>query len=217
MTDRSEARENMIEGQVRTNDVTDSRIIDVMGRLPRESFVPKSKQSLAYMGKNLEIRDGRYLMGPRAFSKLAQEAKVQETDLVLVIGCGAGYATAVLAEIADSVVAVESDETLAEQASARLSELGIDNVAVITGPLPNGLPDQGPYDVIFFDGAIPERCAAIEDQLKEGGRMVAIIQEGPVGRAHLIERVSGRMTELTCFDASVPNLPGFEKEREFVF
>lgn len=217
MSDFAAARANMIEGQVRTNDVTDLRILDIMGRLPREAFVPKPKQSLAYMGKNLDIGGGRYLMGPRAFSKLAELAEVKATDLVLVIGCGAGYATAVLAEIADSVVAVESDPALAEQAANRLSTLGIDNVAVITGPLDKGLPEQGPYDVIFFDGAIPERCPEIEAQLKDGGRLVAIVQDGPVGRARLVERVGDNVTEITRFDATVPSLPGFEKAREFVF
>lgn len=217
MTDFESARRNMLEGQIRTNDVSNQDLQAVMMEVPRELFVPGNQLSLAYSDNNLEIADNRYLMRPRAFSKLAQETRVSDSDLVLVVGCATGYAAAVMGKMAESVIALESDEDLAAKATATLGELEIDNVAVISGALRDGLADQGPYDVIFFDGALSERCPQIEQQLADGGRLAVIIQNGPVGRATIVVRNKDNFVATEPFDASVAQLPGFEHEGEFAF
>lgn len=217
MTDFESARKNMLEGQIRTNDVSDKNLQAVMLDVPRERFVQKTRQSLAYSDTNIEIAEGRYLMRPRAFSKLMQAARIAPGSVALVIGCATGYSAAVLGKLAESVIALESDEALATSATATLGELEIDNVAVVSGPLTNGLAEQGPYDVIFVDGAIAERSQKIESQLADGGRLVAIVQSGPVGRATVVTRDRDSFVAVEHFDASVPLLPGFEQVSEFVF
>lgn len=216
MTDFEAARTNMLEGQIRTNDVSDPNIQRAMMAIPRERFVPKSRQSIAYMSKNVEIAPGRYLMSPRTFGKLAQAAEVKSTDLVLVVGCATGYAAAILGLIADSVVALECDGDMAAAASKLLSDLEVDNVAVVTGPLNEGLANQGPYDLIFFDGSVPKGLDELTSQLRDGGRLAAIIQDGPIGNAHVYERAGDNVTSRIVFDADVPQLPGYEKSPEFV-
>jgi protein-L-isoaspartate(D-aspartate) O-methyltransferase len=217
MADFESTRANMLEGQVRTNDVSDKPLQGVIMDLPREQFVPKALRSVAYTDVNLEIGDARHLMRPRAFSKLMQAASVKESDLALVIGCGTGYSAAVLGKLCDSVVALEADEAFEKKATGNLEELEIDNVAVVNGPLSIGLADQGPYDVIFVDGALEARSGEIEAQLNDGGRMAVILQDGPIGRATIITRDGDRFTATVFFDASVPLLPGFEREGTFVF
>jgi len=223
MTDFEAARFNMVESQVHPADVTDPRILSIMGEIPREQFVPASVRPVAYIDEDVTIRPAgqtsaaRYLMEPMPFARLVQLAAVKDSDLVLDVGCGMGYSAAVLARLADSVVALESDEALAETATQRLQEQNIDNVAVVTGPLPEGNAKQGPYDVIFINGSLEEVPAALLDQLAEGGRLVAVIDKGPVGKAHLFVRHGEVTSSRFAFDASVRPLPGFEREREFSF
>lgn len=215
MTNFEVARANMIEGQVRTNDVTDTRLQGAMKDVPREHFLPKAKRDLAYMGKNIEIAPGRYLMGPRSFAKLVQALHVEADDLVLVIGSGSGYGAAVLGQMADSVVAVEADEGFVTRSSAVLTDLGIDNVAVVHGDPAKGLEGQGPYDVIFFEGSVSTDVEAVATQLKEGGRLGVVVQNGPMGRASVLSKVDGRITSREVFDANVEPLPGFQSEMAF--
>ncbi|TNE42204.1 MAG: protein-L-isoaspartate O-methyltransferase [Alphaproteobacteria bacterium] len=215
MTDFQAARRNMVEGQVRTNDVTDRRLQEAMASVPRERFLPEAKQDLAYMGKNVEIAPGRFLMGPRAFSKLVQALKVRAGDLALVIGSGTGYSAAILGRLADSVVAVESDEALVNESAATLSDLEIDNVAVVHGDPKVGLADQGPYDVVLFDGSVACSIDHIAAQLKDGGRLGVVHQDGPMGQAMLYSNIEGRITSRSLFDANVERLPGFDAEKVF--
>lgn len=217
MPDFSDARLNMLEGQVRTNDVSDKALQAVVSDLPRELFVPRAKQSIAYADENIEVSDGRYLMRPRSFTKLVQAANIKPHDLVLIIGCGTGYSAAVIGRLADSVVAVEEDEMLAQKATSNLEDLEIDNVAVVNAPHNLGLADQGPYNVILVDGALPERQPAIEAQLANGGRMAVILQDGPIGTAMVITRDEDAFVAVPSFDAAVPPLSGFAKEKGFVF
>ncbi len=222
MIDFAAARYNMVESQVRTNDVTDLRIHKAMAEIPRERFVPKSRQSLAYMDANVPVGEGRVLLEPRCFAKMAQAASIRDGDVVLDIGCATGYSTAVLAALAEAVVALECDAALAEQAGNLLTDMGIDNAAVITGALPAGCPDQGPYDVIFLNGAVEgEVPDALLDQLRDGGRLVAVCLEEGAGHACLYTRAVHAgvpvVGKRAVFDAIVPVLPGFEKEKTFVF
>lgn len=217
MSDYESARKNMLEGQIRTNDVSDRNVQAAMMETPRERFVSGARQSQAYSDNNIEISGSRYLMRPRAFSKLMQAARVEDTDVALVVGCASGYAAAVLGKLAESVIALESDEELAAQATTTLGELEVDNVAVVSGALAEGLAAEGPYDVIFVDGALQQRSAQLESQLADKGRLVFIEQNGPVGQARVVTRDNDNYVAVELFDASVAPLPGFDREDEFVF
>jgi protein-L-isoaspartate(D-aspartate) O-methyltransferase len=217
MSEFERARENMVESQVRPSDVTDLRIQDAMRTLPRERFVPKGKAAIAYLDEPVEIAPGRWLMDPRSFAKLVHAAQIEDDEDVLVIGSGLGYSAAVLGHMAEAVVAVESDTAMAEAASQNLLSLGIDNAAVVTGALEAGYPKQGPYSVIVIDGGVETIPAEIEDQLKDGGRLVAIVLQGPIGKATVFTKSGDAVSGREVFDATVPLLPGFERERGFVF
>lgn len=220
MTDFEVARHNMVESQVRTSDVTDRRLIEAIEHVERHAFVASPLKSLAYMDEDVPVStggDSRRLMRPMFFARLLQEAETGPDDLVLVVGGGTGYAAAVFAQLAESVVALEADESLSENASQILMDLQIDNVAFVNGPLAAGYPSEGPYDVIFLDGAVPEVPDSLLRQLKDGGRLVAVVGNGPVGKATVFVHARGVTGSNVKFDAAVPVLPGFEKEAEFSF
>ncbi|MBF0130214.1 MAG: protein-L-isoaspartate O-methyltransferase [Alphaproteobacteria bacterium] len=213
----SVARRNMVDSQIRTNRVTDPLLLDALGAVPREEFVPKAIRGIAYVDDDLDIGAGRCLMEPMVLARLLQLAEINPSDVVLDVGCATGYSSGVLAGIAATVLALESDPDLSEEAAAVLAAQGVDNVAVVTGPLDEGYPAQAPYDVIVFQGAIgavPERIRA---QLADGGRLVAVVQDGPIGRATLITRTGDAFGRRVAFDASVSPLPGFVPKAGFVF
>ncbi len=212
------ARRNMVEGQLRPNRVTDPAVIEAIGAAPRERFVPAAMAGIAYVDEDLQIADGRFLMEPRVFGRLVQAAEAGPDDVVLVVGGGTGYAAMVMAQLASTVVALESDDSLIESANALLAELSVDNAAVVEGPLPDGYPRQAPYDVIFFNGAVSAVPDALTAQLAEGGRLVAVVAEaGEAGRARLIQRIGGVLGSRDLFDASVPFLPELQPKTRFVF
>ena len=217
--DFAAARRNMIDCQVLPNRVTDDRVIDAMAEMPREVFVPAAKRTIAYVDEALAVGGGRYLMEPMITARLLQTARIGGDDVVLCIGCGSGYSPALLSKLANTVVVVESDKALAKQAQETLESLGIDNVAVIDGKMVNGYPKQAPYDVIFFDGAVPQVPEKIEKQLAEGGRLVAVCSKPgtAVGSAVLAVRFGGHISRRDLFDAGTPDLPGFEQEEAFAF
>ena len=211
------ARHNMVESQIRPNKVTDERLISAMASLPREVFVPKEFQSVAYVDEAIPLGDGRYLMEPLITARLIQAAQPAPGDVALTIGCGTGYGAAVLSHMVSTVVAVECDGGLAQQATQTLMDLGIDTVAVIHDPLEDGYMDQAPYDVIFFDGAVDEIPDVISSQLAEGGRLVAVVAGEGVGDARLVTRHQGELSSRPVFDTGTPSLPGFEGKATFVF
>jgi len=215
--DYAEARFNMVENQVRTNRVTDSLVIEAMSELPREFFVQKSQQGIAYIDEDIEIAPGRFLMEPMVLARLLQSAEVVESDVVLDIGCGTGYASAVLSRVANTVVALECDPALATQATDTLNSLEIDTVAVVGGSLKEGSPKQAPYDVIFIGGAVADVPPAIAGQLADGGRLVAVTHTKSVGTGILITNHRGVLSRRELFDAATPFLPGFEPALAFVF
>ncbi len=216
-------RTKMVDGQLRTQGVTDLDVLAVMGEVQREYFVPPSSKPLAYLDDDIMIKaatDGRpprYLMAPAPFARLLQLAEIAASDIVLDVGCGCGYSAAVLAQLADSVVAVECDDELVERASAALVELGIANAAVVNGPLEAGFAAEGPYDVIFVDGAVECAPATLFTQLKEGGRLVAIVGSGWSAAAMVYTRSNGDVAGRAAFNAAVRPLPGFHKPLQFVF
>lgn len=216
MADFAQRRTMMVDTQVRTNDVTKFPIIQAMLSIPREIFVPSAQREAAYVGENLEIARGRVVLEPRTLAKLLDALDIQPDELVLDLGCALGYSAAIVARLAEAVVAVEEDEHLAGEAQAILSETGIDNAAVITAPLSEGAPKHGPYDVITIEGGVEEVPAAILEQLKEGGRIGALFMSGRLGVVRIGYKIDGVVTWRDIFNATAPVLSGFEARRGFV-
>ncbi|WP_394891673.1 protein-L-isoaspartate O-methyltransferase [Mesorhizobium sp. AaZ16] len=222
-TDYSEQRVKMVDGQIRTTDVTKLALLDAMLTVPREAFVSANRRSLAYIDEDLLIaapdgdRGARYLMEPSPFAKLVQLADVKPSDFVLDVGCGTGYCSAVLSRLASSVIALESDPTLAEFATDALAELGYDNAVVVQGPLREGYASEAPYDVIFVGGSVEEVPQTFFDQLKEGGRLVVVVGQGNAGVARLYLKTAGEVSGRSAFNAAIKPLPGFERVRTFEF
>jgi protein-L-isoaspartate(D-aspartate) O-methyltransferase len=223
MTDSKQQRINMVESQVRPSDVTDRRIIRAMLEVPRELFVPRSVQVLAYMDEAVPAlepasgRPGRFLLAPRTFAKLVQLAEVGPGSVVLDVGCATGYSTAVLARLAKAVVAVEIDASLAARATQTLRQLGVNNALVIEGALETGAPSHAPFNAILLNGAVPQVPAALLEQLKEGARLVGVIAEGAFGRAQVWQRTGKLFDSRPVFDAGAEPLPGFSRQADFVF
>jgi protein-L-isoaspartate(D-aspartate) O-methyltransferase len=213
--DLQAARAAMIDSQVRTNDVTDRRLIAAMASVSREIFVPAAKASVAYAEISVETAAGRWLMTARDFSKLANAAAIGETDRVLDIAPGAGYSSAVFSQLAAGVVALEQDEAAAKSARDNLAKAGAANVEVISGSLKSGAPAKAPFDVIFVNGAVEDVPKAWLDQLAEGGRLAVVVCEGNVRRARIYTRSGSKTAWLTPFETAVPSLPGFERAEEF--
>ena len=215
--DFAAARQNMVDCQILPNRVDDQRIVDALLKIPREKFVPDNLTGIAYVDEIVPLGGQRYVMEAMVVARLLQTAALNAEDVALSIGCGTGYATAVLAQIVDTVVAVEPDKGLAQKANENLAAIGLDNVAVVEGKLEDGNIGQGPYNVIFFDGAVQTVPDAICDQLAEGGRLVAIVAGERVGTAYLYSRFGGVISKREVFDAGTPLLPGFGKQKAFVF
>jgi len=209
------ARFNMIEAQIRTNNVTDVRIHAALDAVMRERFVPAAKQALAYADVPVEIAPGRYLLDPRSFAKALQLVQLTAEDKVLDVGCGTGYSSAVLGRLARTVIALEQDADLVRVAAGLLETQP--NVQITQGALIEGFKDGGPYDVIFVNGAIEAQPDTLLSQLAEGGRLVAFLQSGAQGRATLYLKEQGRVGHRSDFDANVPLLAGFKKHIGFVF
>jgi protein-L-isoaspartate(D-aspartate) O-methyltransferase len=210
------ARFNMVEAQIRTANVTDPRIHAAMSAVAREKFVPRAAQALAYADVPVAIAQGRFLLDPRSFAKLLQLARVTADDRVLDVGCGTGYSSAVLARLAASVVALEQDADLLRAASELLANV-VGKVELVQGGLIEGVKAQGPYDVIFINGAVEQAPDILLAQLAEGGRLVTVMRDGTQARAWLFVKESGQIGRRPDFDADVPLLAGFKKAMGFVF
>ncbi|TKA94131.1 protein-L-isoaspartate O-methyltransferase [Cereibacter changlensis] len=215
MTDFSTRRLMMVDTQIRPSDVTKFPIIDALLAVPREVYVPRDRRETAYMSDNLPIGSGRVILEPRTFAKFLDALNIQPGEAVLDLGCGLGYSTAVIARLAEAVVAVEEDETLATEAQRTLSQEGVDNAAVIVGPLAEGAAKHGPYDVIMLEGGVETVPEALLAQLKDGGRIGCLFMEGALGVARIGYRIDGAMTWRSVFNASAPVLTGFALERTF--
>lgn len=218
MSDYATVRHTMVESQLRTNEVSEPRLVEALEAVPREAFVPEPLRGIAYVDEDLEVAPARFLMEPRVLALLLQAANLDPADVVLDVGCLSGYSTALFARLADTVVGLESDADLARRADELMSTLGVDNAAVVTGPLAEGYAKQAPYNVILVGGAVPEVPAALIDQLAEGGRLLTILRpSGAVGHAALMLRRHGQVSTRVLFDAAVPALSGFERKPGFVF
>ncbi|GFE63422.1 protein-L-isoaspartate O-methyltransferase family protein [Litoreibacter roseus] len=215
MMDFAASRTMMVDTQVRPSDVTKFPIIDAMLTVRREAFVPNAKRAVAYAGEDVDLGRGRFLLEPRTLAKMLDALDIQQDDLVLDLGCGLGYSSAVLARLAQAVVAVEEDETLLSEAETALSEQGADNVAVMAGTLAEGAAQHGPYDVITIQGGVEQVPDALIDQLKDGGRIGALFVDGALGECRIGYKVDGWVTWRMAFNAGAPILAGFEKKPSF--
>ncbi|TRW97452.1 protein-L-isoaspartate O-methyltransferase [Paracoccus sp. M683] len=216
MPDFAINRTMMVDTQVRPNDVTRYPLIEAMLTIPREEFVPDSRRGVAYSGENLPMGGNRVLLEPRTLAKMIETLNIEPSDLILDLGCGYGYSAAVLARMAEAVVAIEEDEDFVREAEHRISAAGIDNVVVLRNPLVAGYAKQGPYDAILISGgAVEEVPEMVTEQLKEGGRIAALFLEGNLGVVRSGLKVNGRINWRYAFNAHAPLLSGFAITRGF--
>ncbi|MEM8936308.1 MAG: protein-L-isoaspartate O-methyltransferase [Pseudomonadota bacterium] len=212
------ARKQMLESQVRVNDVTDLRLQRALAETPRELFLPSELRELAYVERDIEYAPNRWLMRVRDFSKLIGVARPDEGELVLNLFCGSGYSAAILSQLSEMVVAVESDEDLVRTAEENLNTLGLSNAAVIAGAPGEGAAAQGPFDLIIIDGVVEQNPDALMSQLKDGGRLAAIVRENGVSRGVLFRRDGDVSSHKPFFDAGTKAvLPEFAAEKTFAF
>lgn len=215
MSDFTARRTAMVDTQVRPSDVTKFPIIEAMLTVPREAFVPRDLREAAYMGKNLALDETRVVLEPRTLAKMLDALDINNDELVLDIGTGLGYSSAVIARMAEAVVAVEDDETRADDAQSILAEQNVDNVVVHTGALVDGSAAHGPYDVILVQGGVEDVPADLTAQLKEGGRIACLFMTGALGEMRIGHKLDGDVIWRPVFNAGAPVLPGFERAREF--
>lgn len=222
MGDGAVLRTRMVNNQLRTFDVTDHRVQDAMLAVERERFVPEDQRPIAYSDEAIPIaRDGigrptRTMTRPAVLGRMLQLAQPREDDVAMLVGAGLGYTAALLGILAGSVIALECNERLAESATAALEE-DVSNVVVVTGPLEAGYPSEAPFDIIFVDGAILLEPTTLLDQLKVGGRLVAVFGEGLAGRSQIFTKGEHGVSMRFAFNAAAGVLPGFRTEPSFVF
>lgn len=215
MTDFAARRRMMVDTQVRPSDVTEFPIIDAMLSVPREAFVPSDRIEAAYAGDHVDLGEGRVLLDPRCFAKMLEAVDLSKSDLVLDVGTGLGYSSAIIAHIAEAVVAVEENTDMADEAQSILSEQHADNVVVHEGPLTEGAAEHGPYNVIIVEGGIEVLHDALSEQLREGGRIVCLFMENALGTVRVGHKLDGRISWRYAFNASAPVLRGFARAAEF--
>jgi protein-L-isoaspartate(D-aspartate) O-methyltransferase len=208
MSDFAQQRRMMVDGQLRTYDVTDPSLLIAMGSVPRELFV--ADPATAYS-------DRPVAMAPMVFARLVQGAAPTMDDSVLVVGAGTGYGAAVLAALAGRVVALESALALAGSAEKTLAGLAVPNVTVVVGPLKAGHPAGAPYAAILVEGAIDVEPTELLKQLSPGGRLACVMGRGRAGRAVLYTRNGDVVGQRTLTEAAAPHLEEFAAAAEFVF
>lgn len=215
MTDFATRRTMMVDTQIRPSDVTKFPVIEAMLSVPREAFVPDALREAAYVGENVDLGGGRVMLEPRTLAKLLDALDIQNDELVLDLGTGLGYSSAVIARMAEAVIAVEDDETRASEAQTILSDQGADNVVLHQGALTEGASEHGPYDVIVVQGAIEHLPQTIADQLKEGGRIGCLFAEQALGAVRIGYKIDGDINWRFAFNAGAPVLAGFERHAAF--
>ena len=215
--DYARARLNMVHNQLRPNRVDDPDVLHAMAEVPRERFLPKILRGVAYADEDLPLPDGSWLIEPLVLARLIQAAEVRPTDVVLVIGCSTGYAGVVLARLAATVILVEP-QSAAQRVEALLDDLGVDNVVVVASDDPaSGHPSQAPFDVIVLVGSVASVPPALLEQVGESGRIVAVIDDGRIGKATLFTKLHGVVGQREVCDAQIPPCPGLVSSPGFAF
>lgn len=211
------ARDTMVESQVRTNDVTDTRILHAMRTLPRERFAPAQKRGLAYADLELEVAPGRVLLRPRDLAKLVQALAPKATERALEVAGGTGYGAAVLAACCKEVVSLEPDADLSFAARAALESCSVQNVRTVSTVAADGWADAAPYDIILLNGAAEFVPDSWLKQLAPGGRLGVILRQGAAGTARIYTKAGDAIAYRPAFDAAPPLTPGLAKPATFAF
>jgi protein-L-isoaspartate(D-aspartate) O-methyltransferase len=217
MIDHAVARANMVENQLRPNRIDDPRVLEAMGSVPRELFVPSALRGCAYGDEDLDLGQGRFLIEPLALAKLLQAAEPRPEDVALVVGDALGYAAGVVSRLTATVFQLVPPDTATAPIEALLGEIGCDNVVLQSGDADAGYPAQAPYDLILLAGSVPAVPQALLEQLAEGGRLAAVVEHGRSGKVTIARKVNGAVGRLTPFDAQVSRLPGLRVETGFQF
>lgn len=222
MVDFAKARVTMVDSQIRTIDVTEYSVLDAFSAVPREHFVPDALKPLSYIDEDLLVSAAgaapRFLMEAGPLARLVQLADIAPSDKVLDVGCTTGYGAAILSSIAQTVIALEEDAGLADQARGLVASAGCTNVSVVSGPLTAGWAAAAPYDAILVEGAVEFVPDSLFAQLAEGGRLVAVIgSNGLAAKATLYTKTGGSVSGRPAFNTHVRPLPGFAKPKVFVF
>ena len=215
----SQARQTMVDCQIRPTKVTDENIIDAFATVPREAFVGRNQRAIAYVDEDLPLPGGRCMMEAMVLARLIQALAVDKGDNVLVVGAATGYGAAIMARLAGSVIAVETRTQMVEKAQETLVSIGTDNAVAIKGRLTEGFANEGPYDAILIEGAVETMPERILEQLGNGGRLVAVWrpEDAAVGVASIWTKAGDDFVRKPLFDAQVPVLDEFRCKRDFVF
>ena len=216
--DYATARQNMIDGQVRPNGIIDQRLLAAMDTTPREHFVPQHLRSMAYVDEDIDLGQGRYLIEPVVTARMLQALALKPTDLVLEIGTGVGYTTALLAKLVNTVVTIDTSDELIDRAQTALEELALDNAVAMKSEMTAGYAQQAPYDAIIINGAVASLPTTICDQLGDNGRLVTVIRKTRgMGQLTLIKRIDKTTSDLVLYDAGTQVLTGFDAVPSFQF
>jgi protein-L-isoaspartate(D-aspartate) O-methyltransferase len=219
---QDQARFNMIEQQIRPWDVLDGQVLSLLSVVKRENFVPMAHKALAFVDMEIPLQahgsDAQVMLAPRVEARFLQDAALQATDKVLEIGTGSGYMAALAAHQAASVLSFEIDSALAQQARANLQAAGVRNVEVRNADGSQGAAADGPFNVIFLSGSVPEVPQTLLNQLAIGGRLLAVVGEEPVMRASVITRTGEQQWQTSePWDTLAPRLQGFPEHNRFSF
>ncbi|MEM7767570.1 MAG: protein-L-isoaspartate O-methyltransferase [Pseudomonadota bacterium] len=216
--DFAAARQIMVDSQIRPNDVTDPDIVRAFLSVPREHFVPRPKQTIAYSEMEISTGENRALWIPRDTGKLVAALDPSPGDVCLVVAAGAGYEAAILSHLCDTVIAIDETAETVDKLSERMAHLGLDRVVAVEAPLTEGLPDQGPFDLIVICGMVEQVSGALTAQLADGGRLAAVVAEdSALGRGRIYTRSGDVVSHRDVFDATPPKLEAFNAPRPFVF
>jgi len=218
MVEFDKARKIMVDNQLRPSGITDLKILGAMGRIPRERFLSEKLHAIAYSDSAQKVWNSeRFLAAPAIFAKLVQLAEISSSDVVLDVGCGSGYSVAVLAELASAVVGLEDNEDLVEKANATLADLDIGNAAILTGNLNEGVPSEAPFDVILVEGAVDKVPPALLKQLRNGGRLIAMVNSGATAVATINVKTNEDIAVVPSFNAKLPQLSAMTRQPDFAF
>ena len=215
--DYAQARRNMIDCQLRTNKVTDEALLDAMGTLPREEFVPAELRAKSYADCDLEISATRSMMAPMTLARMFQCLQIGREDVALVVGGSSGYAAAVMGQIARVVFSLESSVEDQQRVGKLYTSLGLDNVVSVTGPLEKGWAKEAPYDMIFVNGAVETLPKELFEQLVDGGRLVTVVVDNGIGRATRFIKKKDTNSGSAIFDANAQLFAEFAQPQGFVF
>lgn len=215
MTDFAERRRMMVDTQVRPSDVTKYPIIEALLAVAREDFVPDAQREAAYADRNMDLGDNRTLIEVRTLAKMLDALDIKGDELVLDVGSGFGYSTAVTARMAQMVIGVEEDESMSADAQSQLAEAGADNAIIHVGPLTEGAAEHGPYDVIMVQGGVEVLPDSLLSQLKDGGRIAVIFMSGALGEVKVGYKRGDQISWRFEFNAGAAVMPGFERAAAF--